>query len=222
MIDMDYFTRIQKSFSGMADGIIQGFERRYPEMEAAADRLARLGWGLPMQITVPEFLAIADSSYSDQMVETALVEFYTSNDCQGLRNLEADVLKAPALARWSTLIPEIFAAFYAEMFQITIPALISILEGLVASERGRLMERDIRIIRMARENEAAAAAHPKSYDALTWKTMRQIVEKIFQPAAFDGPQPSAINRHWILHGRDAGPWDKTDSLRLLIVLGTIA
>src|SRR4030095_698695 len=56
---------------------------------------------------------------------------------------------------------------------------------------------------------------------LIWKSVATFMEKLYENSDFSGNRPFLINRHWILHGRDATAWTVADSIRLFNALQTI-
>jgi hypothetical protein len=206
-----------EGFSAVFKAIARDAARSYPQMEAASDRLADLGWTVPMLVTPRTFVALADPSYSDSDIEAMLSDFYTDLDCEQLRIVQQKVIGAPLFGRWRGLLDEAFEAFYAGRSQIPVPALLAVTEGALAAESGALSI-SVRAIVAGRQSQETA----QSLEAMVWRSVRRWVDHLFAYYHFSGPQPSALNRHWILHGRDAGPWTKTDVVRLFAALHTLA
>jgi hypothetical protein len=206
----------QKQIVDALNALGRSFEASYPQLELACERLAVMGWTLPMQVTPRTLVSIADQGYSDQDIERILADFYTDNDCEQLRVIERELGRAKMLATRRLLLLEAFCAFYHGNYQIPVPALVSTIEGVIATESGNLPTRSTSVKVLVADREARAA--PRSLERLIWYSARRWVEQVFVSADFSGPKPARLNRHWILHGRDAGPWEKADSVRLFTAL----
>jgi hypothetical protein len=133
--------------------------------------------------------------------------------------VQKDLLAAPLLAPWRGLLDEAFEAFWAGHLQIVVPALLMVIEGAVAIESGNRGAANLKVLAMAADTKTRQ--EPQSLDALVWRSLKRWLDKLFAYHTFAGPRPPTLNRHWILHGRDAGPWEKTDVVRLFAALHTI-
>ena len=61
----------------------------------------------------------------------------------------------------------------------------------------------------------------ESFTLALWRATDAFIGELFQRSDFDGPRPTGLNRHWILHGRDETAWNQADSLRLFQATDTI-
>lgn len=210
----------QQSITAMVETIALDIRNSFPKMEAASDRLADLGWTIPMLLTPKEFMALADSSYTDEEVDTGLSGFYTDGDHEHLREVQTALLNSAALSPWRGVLSEAFHAFYLGHFQIVVPALLVVTEGVIAMQSGNLNAAVVGVRKMAAETKAKQ--DPQTWDALTWRSIGRWTDHLFLNSHFSGPKPPTLNRHWILHGRDAGPWASADAVRLFAALHTIS
>lgn len=214
---MNEFVRVHhERWSAMLQALARDFDRSYPQLESASDRLADLGWTIPMLLTPRTFVELADPAYSDTDIEKMLLALYTDGDYKELRAVQKDILAAPLLAPWRGLLDEAFEVFWAGHLQIVVPALLMVIEGAVTSESGNLGAANVRVLAMAAHTKSQQ--EPQSWDALVWRSLTHWLDKLFAYHTFTGPRPPTLNRHWILHGRDAGPWEKTDVVRLFAAL----
>lgn len=182
----------------------------------AAERLAKCGWTLPMEFTLRDIAELADKSADD--IDAFFVEYYTGNDYAALRRVRVGLLARPALAQWHALLSECFDAFERKNHLITIPALSSVIEGVVAKAGNALTEQRVKLKKICASKAAEATSGVPQW---MWRTLELFVEQLFQKAPFDHSRPAFINRHWILHGRDAATWTVADSLRLFNALQTV-
>lgn len=58
--------------------------------------------------------------------------------------------------------------------------------------------------------------------ATPWISNLAFIQNLFLRREFDQPQPSFLNRHWVLHGRSELNWKLADALRLLCAIDTLA
>ena len=211
------FAESARAIAAIFEGVARDFARSYPQMEAATDRLADLGWTIPMLGTPRTFVELADPSYSDSKIGAMLLDFYADADYELLRTIQGDILKAPLFAPWRELLNETFEAFFRGHYQIVVPALLMVTEGVVAIESSAAFPPD-RIKVVDRVTQIQSQQRPQSIEALMWRSLQRWIAHLFQNSQFSGTPPARLNRHWILHGRDAGPWTATDATRLFASL----
>lgn len=104
-------------------------------------------------------------------------------------------------------------------YLIAIPALLSIIEGVVALAGCALTERKVHLVAICASNSEKSG--PNLIQAEMWTSMALFMEKLFQQAPFEDATPTFMNRHWILHGRDSAPWSRAEALRLFNALQTV-
>jgi hypothetical protein len=191
----------------------------YQKWDDSCRRLAELGWTIPMHFTPREMVELTAPTNTDQDIENDIVDFYTCDQHKQLRRLQDDLMTSNELAQWHPLLRQCFIAFDSNLHLVTVPSLISALEGVVAQKCNTLRTKNIRMIQPTRDK--AAQAIPLSMERLIWKSVATFMEKLYENSDFSGNRPFLINRHWILHGRDATAWTVADSIRLFNALQTI-
>lgn len=186
-------------------------------IKKAIRTLALRGWTIQMSLTARDFDDLAQGT--PEQTDEFFVAFYTGEQFTELRKVREDLARRPRLVRWHALLVECFDSFENGRHLITIPALLSIIEGAIASAGGVVTARRAHLIEAcAKEVEKVGS---NSIRAEMWNSMKLFVEKLFEPAPFDGTRPAFINRHWILHGRDGASWTVADALRLFNALQTV-
>lgn len=215
---MEAIKRLQSEVADAAAKSLQSFDFQasIEISRRAAERLAKCGWTLPMEFTLRGIAELADKS--DDEIDAFFVQYYTDDDYAALRRVRADLLARPALAQWHALLTECFDAFERKNHLITIPALSSVIEGVVAKAGNALTEKKVKLKKICASKAAEATSGVPQW---MWRTLELFVEQLFQKAPFDENRPAFINRHWILHGRDAATWTVADSLRLFNALQTV-
>jgi len=178
--------------------------------------LAARGWTIQMSLTFADLQELASRTQDE--IDEFFVAFYTDDNFAELRRVREDLARRPQLARWQPLLDQCFESFESGRHLITVPILLLVIEGVIASAGQALTSQRVRLVGIC----AANAKHrDNSIRAEMWTSMALFLERLFQRAPFDGANPGFINRHWILHGRDSGPWTVADSLRLFNALQTV-
>ena len=188
-------------------------------MQQSCERLANLGWTLPMRFTPYEMMELVKYSESDQDIEQYMMDYYTSEGGRSFLELRTDILSSANLVCWRNHLEQCFDVYDREQYLILIPALLTVIEGAIAQKAGRLKSKSVKT--MAHASEVENAKDPRSVNFLVWHSIRLVLEKLFADSDFGGPHPGEINRHWILHGRDHTQWTRMDAIRLFNLLATI-
>jgi hypothetical protein len=149
-----------------------------------------------------------------------MLDYFTSESGRFLLNLRSDVLGSTDLADWRNLLEQCFDAYDREQYLIPIPALLSVIEGVMAQKVGKLKPRQVTPQKFAADIEKTTRSGSIAF--LVWRSARRVLDKLFASVNFAGPHPGELNRHWILHGRDHTQWTRTDVLRLFNLLAMIA
>ncbi|MCX7015975.1 MAG: hypothetical protein NTW86_26040 [Candidatus Sumerlaeota bacterium] len=189
-------------------------------IEQSCEKLAHLGWTLPMRFTPRQLVELAERGNSDQQVEQYMLDFFTLEGGRFFLDLRSDVLgSSTRLIGWRNLLEQCFDAYGRGHYLVPIPALLSVIEGAVAQEAGKLKVGQVDPKKHAADLEKSE--QPGSTRYLVWRTTRVVLDKLFANYCFGGPHPGELNRHWILHGRDHTQWTRTDALQLFNLLDTI-
>jgi hypothetical protein len=187
-------------------------------LERAADDLAAHGWSMPMFLTPAEVFEILDAKAPTE-IDARFVDLYETADGGHFARLAQDLLNRDALSLWRVLLDETISAYRRREFTITVPALLTICEGVFM--RGESNRINLRAFVQARAR-AELQRLPGSIHAILWRNVHRFVEELFKRSDFSGDRPSGLNRHWILHGRDAPTWSQADSLRLFQAVDTLS
>lgn len=198
----------------MEEAVRVGMER----LDRAAVELAEQGWSLPMSLTPAETYVLLDARIASEL-DTRFVHLYAADEGQHFERLAEDLLNRHALLRWHVLLAQTISAYRRRDFAIVIPALLAVCEGILMRNEGK--RTDVRAV--ARERaEAEQHRSPESIDAILWHNIHRFVDELFKRSDFSAARPLRLNRHWILHGRDAPAWSQADCLRLFQAVDTIS
>lgn len=208
-LDVEKIREISQKLAG-------GFRSFAEASEENVEDLGQMGWALPLWATPKEAKEIYDLETRDE------VDAYFLNAYEGgteeYRFLKEHLLSNENLERWRPLICQSFRAFERGDYQITVPALISVLEGLVEDLSGRL-EESPNPKQTVRQKRQAESGDVKNWIAVS---VENFVWEVFERHDFSQKRPDLINRNWILHGRDHTDWSKVDALRLFQAIQTVS
>jgi hypothetical protein len=147
------------------------------------------------------------------------VRLYDADGRRYFKRLAEELLNRGVLARWRVLLEQTVSAYRRREFAITIPALLIVCEGILM--RGKGNRTDLRVV-VCERAEAEQCKSPESINAILWRNVHSFVDELFKRSDFSGAPPGRLNRHWILHGRDASSWSQADCLRLFQAVDTIS
>jgi len=195
----------------------------WPKLHArlgqSCERLASLGWTMPMGFTAREQVDLSERG-KDQQVEQYMLNHFTVEGGRNFLCLRGRVLSSANLVRWRPLLEQCFQAYDRGHCLVLIPALVSVTEGALAQIVGKLKDRRTRARGFAKD--LVNTAPPDSIMFFSSRSAQVFIDNLFAGSPFDGPHPGRLNRHWILHGRDHTQWTQADALRLFNLLDTIS
>src|SRR4051794_18506199 len=67
-------------YLSMSEVLAEDFRRNLPRLEAMSDRLADLGWTLPMNIAPRDLMEVARRKNSDLEIESLLSSYFLANN----------------------------------------------------------------------------------------------------------------------------------------------
>lgn len=184
----------------------------------ALERLAENGWTLPreMMFGVPITLCGKTPAELDDFFTQTLSE----NNFKLLNEQLDDLVEAPEMQKWASLLEQIRESIIKGNHLITVPALLTILEGYATIHvlRSSAAKNAKNIATQFRDAELHKADVLRSLPAIS---NLRFLERLFSSVSFSQDPPGGLNRHWVLHGRDECSWTLADALRLVNALGTL-
>lgn len=184
--------------------------------------LARNGWTSPLLMDIAAFhrfrVLIVSPNMTVQNIEQWFIAHYRSG---GLAQLSNDMRSSHHLRFWKPLIDQCFRAFERKDYQICIPSLLLVFEGIIAKLWDVAFQSKKKRMRFFERNIARASS--QSVEQYLWKSVKTFTEEVFEAALRDKQVYSVPKRHLILHGKsDPSMWDEADCLRLLQAISTTA
>jgi hypothetical protein len=182
-------------------------------------------WVLQRDINGPvkrELLRLGREGKADQ-IDSYLCALFNENDAAQLRAKVESWLELPYLADRKRVIIDSLEAHKAGKWTLSIPALLPLVDGIVRrfrKEHLRPSKNPGRVIQVRKFAEYYRKKQPKLFGGSFARFMHTHMYAKFD---FDsGAPPSSINRHGILHGEIRDYATQANSLRVFLLLDTIA
>lgn len=183
--------------------------------------LGRNGWTLPLHMDIVAFrrfhvlILCPDTTVQD--IEQWFIGYYRSD---GLADISIHLLSSHHLLFWKPLIEQCLRAFERKDFQICVPSLLSIFEGVIAKPWGVAFQNKKNRTKFFERKIGGASS--RSREQYLWKSVKAFTEEVFAAAVSDKRTHPVPKRHLILHGKsDPSMWDEADCLRLFQAISTI-
>lgn len=178
-------------------------------------RLGEYAWTLPSGMMLPQIAQIL-SEGDKEKIDALFIKFYS--DPEALSALRTSLLSCDSTKEWERLLAQCFEAYERRHYIITIPALLTVLEGVISKNNPRTLSNSVRDDYFSKKLKQAGS---NRLEAILWQTIKIFVDQLYKQSDFNGPEPSGLNRHWILHGRDIPDWVQADALRLFQAIETV-
>lgn len=198
----------------LVNKIITTFEKAEKEIFT----LSQSGWTIPMDFSLGEIIDLIEISKSGE-IDAFFVEYYEQNNRQNFVKLTREIIDNKNISKWKRILKECVEAYNRGHYCITIPSLITVLEGLLSKYLKPDQMNDIRMIKLCREQ--LEKFEEGNINKIIWISIRNFIECLYEKKSFDENKPYLLNRHWILHGRDDADWKVQDSLRLFHAMHTL-
>jgi len=195
--------------------LLKTFEEGVKLHLEAARKLAEKGWTVPawMDISAPLDLCKLSQSELDELFAVE----YTQNDFRILHKQIEHLTAIPEMAKWNALLIEIRESLIAGRHLVTVPALLTVLEGYAVTHVLRLSSGT----NVRKLFDKAGLHKHDGLQALPAISTYQFLERVFEESPFHQEPPQFINRYWVLHGRDRCNWIPADAFRVLNALETL-
>lgn len=186
-----------------------------------AESLAKLGWLFPKNLTPREIDDLV-AEYGDDSVSLDgwFEEFYAVDQGAEFRALAARLLRRANLRTWRSSLRECLWAYRRGKYRVTIPTLLTTIEGLVSEVTGTIQDHGTNPSNHWRDRA------PKPPDGflleIEWNAILAFLETLWSRRHFDSTPPDRLNRHWVQHGRRPELGTRADALRLFAAVDFIA
>ena len=172
---------------------------------------ASLGWVFPLNLPYPVYKRkIYELSCYPEELDKYFIELFSSDFRE---NVEKPILKYSLSIpeHLNTLLHECFLAYKNSLFQICVPALFAILEGVLVelSNNG-----DRKNIRYLQGIDNYIKSSDITVEVMPLISLSHFLKLVFSPSDFNGEEIDVINRHWSQHGRYLSDFTNKASLQL--------
>ncbi len=199
--------------------------------DTARNAFAAAGFWLTPSMTVPLLVAIkrldGEGSLTPTAVKQLIVELYSENDWQHLRESVNDWRSKPHFQRRMPIIEDALEAHLAGRYTLSIPAILPQVEGIaseilgVSPGRPRDIIRDVVTAQYPDFSSAVARDALISYLMLGygWGDFAQFAAWLQQHQT---TEQELLHRHAILHGVQVNYASRENSLRAFLLLDALA
>jgi hypothetical protein len=182
-----------------------------------ARTLAAKGWTIPGWMTLPQAHIIF--KLTEDELDAFFTEAYTADDFKILNQSFDTLGESPGMAAWRPMLEEIRLNLIEGRFLITVPALLTVLEGFSVKQILKPSGANTKGTTNLAKRFAELGRHEAdSIEALPWISNLAFMQNLFANSDFDGDAPKVLNRHWVLHGRTECNWRLADAFRLVNAL----
>lgn len=183
-------------------------------MDNCNKSLASYGWTYPIDLSPAQINELVTISHDRLDVDKFFLEHYSN--IRKLFWMFNSIYSAEVYDRWYKLIEQSIKTYRSGLYLVTVPALITVIEGAIANLSSTSKTGIIALCRERAENMDTSSVRRHQWNSFYYFTLQ-----LFDSKSFDKERPQMINRHWILHGRDPYEWNQADCLRLFQALYTL-
>ncbi|MDR4225929.1 hypothetical protein FO507_00800 [Bacillus mojavensis] len=187
------------------------------EIKKAIDLNTKIGWALTANMDILTYRKALGLT-SPSQVNKLFYEYYTNDDLINLK-IEFDEIKTRIPNEFKSLVFQCISCFLRGDWHITIPSLITIVEGLIA--KFLKTNKHSSYLLSHWEKKINPKENELTY-ALSVSLHEYIGNSLFTYKSFKDDRGEGLNRNWILHGRDTpDSWEDVDSIKLFILISAL-
>jgi len=190
----------------------------YERIEKSINQSAGFGWTLTANTPFKPYLDSYKLEKTLDKYDQYFYELYSANSYAYFKS-EKEYILENINHKNKKLLEQCFENFEKDNYEITIPALISAIEGQIAE----LLSSPKYGFRLLKEWENKIPNEEKNLSIIIEYSMVQFLKNsLFTSNDFNSERLEILNRNWVMHGRDNPElWKKTDALKLFINLSTL-
>jgi hypothetical protein len=203
--------------SGQTDSpfaaVIRSIMTESRTLNAAGIQLGRGGWTMPPWATHEQAKALSRIPPGPKL-DQAILRIYMK-DPSRLEELHEAILQAWPMRKWRPLYRQAVYLARRKQFLAVVPSLLLILEGLIVEAGAPGLK--------ARPKDALKPLVAAGTGAVKaqWLGLQSFIDTVYSSCDFNGPPPTILNRHWVLHGRATPRWSQADCVRLFQAIATV-
>jgi len=213
----EWMDETQKNLAALSEQIAEGMVE-YEKVETEAFRvLTRGGWlGMERHLTGPQvrtILQIAQTS-GDDAANHAIVNYFAKDDWALVTAMSEEWLDIPYFKDREPIVRDGIAAHRSGKFTLSVPALLPLAEGLAAEIVGPIPNVNV-VKQVARDWKA------QEQELWTQLYVDVVIDVMYDRVDFAN-KPPYLNRHFILHGRVPDYATDLNSLRVILLIDSVA
>lgn len=189
-----------------------------PDLRKKADLVGASGWVIPFQLAPGNVRLLLEDIQLDTQrdIDSMFIQFY--DDWLLLPRVFRSLQSEPYFMKYSTLISQSISAYNTKSFALVVSSLVSVIEGLVSELTGDVsgsMKKKLQLIDQVAQADVGILTAP------VLLSLSSFLKSLYAYSDFPNPQPSALNRHWINHGRAEVPNEEADALRIINAINCV-
>lgn len=219
--------RVQKSIAKKLQKLQEDYKEEFAKLnkrieysfkiiEEKAEEFSEAGWPQPQFLTPKELIDVYQDSSLDTIDEKMIVVF--DEGTADFENMKNEIFNSKELEEWHPLLNECFWCYSNKKFNVTIPALLSVLEGVIAKKWDNIDGQ----INVHNWINSKLATNNVTFEIVYLKSISKFLKHLYKSIDFKHREHPKLNRHLILHGRSIKVWGKADSLKLFLNIYVIA
>lgn len=186
------------------------------EYKLLIESIAHSGWTIPMSIDVRHFVELMKITGDDCSLDRYFGEYYAGRE---LRYICRKIMNAIDNVGQKAMFSDCVKSYEAGLYSVCITTLIAILEGFISTFGDN--PQDVRIMRICNFHANEEMTKKNNIKSLCWLSIYEFSKILFEKSDFSQSEPSAINRHWIQHGRTGRSGEQIDCIRIFNALSTL-
>ncbi|MFA0555246.1 hypothetical protein [Vibrio sp. 10N.222.55.A1] len=198
--------------------VIELFQRVLDQaIWCGSDELRKQGWCITSETLENELF---DYIREHELSEVQAIEELLTERFESLLQVELERETRLLIPPYSDMLIESIKSFNLGFYNICIPSLFSIIESALMHLANKGEYNNIRYVSGIRKRESSEVLHLGLKSKLF--QIANTTEELFSPMRFDASECDiTLNRHVSAHGRRESSYNKTDCLKLFLLLASI-
>ncbi|OCH01867.1 hypothetical protein A6E10_18345 [Aliivibrio fischeri] len=176
--------------------------------------LAEEGWIIPSFVNWFQIKTLEPLNSNRDKLIKGWIHQYTENGIEILNDIVKDCPE-----KWKTVLNECVECYLNGRYQICIPALVTIYEGMLSHKVYGLEPKQIHYVGALETN--LQQNNYVGVDFILALSVKEFTKRFFMKRDFTLDEPIEINRHWVAHGRSNLSADNLTVMKLFNAVSTV-
>jgi hypothetical protein len=186
------------------------------EYRTMIEAVAQAGWTIPLSIDIRRFETLKRVFRDRSAIDIFFEDFYVGRELKQICRNISNILGGSAQ---QTIFDECVKAYENNLYSACLTTLITVLEGFISTFGDD--PQDVRVMRVCKFYADEELKKKNNIKSLCWLSIYEFTKSLYEKSDFTQPEPSEVNRHWVLHGRTERTAGKTDCIRVFNALSTL-